>query len=253
MKSEPLAAVVTGAASGLGLATATALSRRGWHVTGFDLSPLPSDLTPPETLAMMAVDVTDEEAVSRAFASVADTNSAPLRLVVNCAGIAPGKKLVGSDGPHDVATFNKAIQVNLVGTFVVMAQAAAVMASSEPDSHGERGVIINTSSVAAFEGQIGQVAYAASKAGVAGMTLPAARDLAPHGIRVMTIAPGIVDTPMMAGFSETVRDSLASSVPFPPRLAHPNEFADLVQMIYSHRYLNGETIRMDGALRMAAK
>jgi NAD(P)-dependent dehydrogenase (short-subunit alcohol dehydrogenase family) len=253
VENQPLTAVVTGASSGLGLATATALAQKGWHVTGLDLSPFPSTLTPPVTLTLMTVDVTDAAAVSQALTEVTAAGSAPLRLVVNCAGIAPGKRLVGSDGPHDLATFQKTIQVNLVGTFVVMAQAASVMAASEPDSHGERGVIINTSSVAAFEGQIGQVAYAASKAGVAGMTLPAARDLARHGIRVMTIAPGIVDTPMMAGFSETVRDSLASSVPFPQRLAHPDEFAELVQMIYSHRYLNGETIRMDGALRMAPK
>ena len=249
MEPLPITAVVTGAASGLGLATARALSARGATVIGLDLQSTPGGDPLPKSVELVVTDVTDPDQVTAAF-DRATEKSPPLRLVVNCAGVAPAKRLVGRDGGHDLATFQRALSVNLIGTFIVMAEAAARMAEGEPDSEGERGVIINTASVAAFDGQIGQVAYSASKAGVAGMTLPAARDLARHGIRVVTIAPGIVDTPMMAGFSEEVQRSLADSVPFPKRLARPSEYADLVQMIYQHRYLNGETIRMDGALRM---
>lgn len=249
MEPLPITAVVTGACSGLGLATTRALATRGATVIGLDLHREPSGDPLPESVELIVADVTDPHQVKAAF-DRAVGEPLPLRLVVNCAGVAPAKRLVSQDGAHDLQTFQRALSVNLIGTFVVMAEAAKRMAEGEPDGEGERGVIINTSSVAAFDGQIGQVAYSASKAGVAGMTLPAARDLARHGIRVVTIAPGIVDTPMMAGFTEEVQRSLAGSVPFPKRLARPSEYADLVQMVYQHRYLNGETIRMDGALRM---
>jgi NAD(P)-dependent dehydrogenase (short-subunit alcohol dehydrogenase family) len=174
----------------------------------------------------------------------------PLRVVVNCAGVAPSARLNGRRGPHDPELYARTIAVNLVGTFHVMLYAANTIALNDPMPSGCRGVVVNTSSIAAFDGQIGQVAYAASKAGVAGMTLPAARDLAQYGIRVCTVAPGIVDTQMFAEFAGAVKDELGSSVPFPPRLGHPDEFARLVEMIIDHDYLNGETIRMDGALRL---
>jgi NAD(P)-dependent dehydrogenase (short-subunit alcohol dehydrogenase family) len=175
----------------------------------------------------------------------------PLRIVVNCAGIAPAKRILSSRGVHELDVYRRTIEVNLIGTFNVLRLAAAVIAEQEPvDESGQRGVIVNTASVAAFEGQIGQIAYSASKGGVVGMTVPAARDLARNGIRVNTIAPGIVDTPMLAGLGEEVGASLAAGVPFPHRLARPDEYAQLVEMIVGHDYLNAETIRMDGALRM---
>jgi NAD(P)-dependent dehydrogenase (short-subunit alcohol dehydrogenase family) len=174
-------------------------------------------------------------------------------MAVSCAGIAPSARVLSRKGPHDLELFHTVLKVNLLGTFNVMRLAAEAIARHEPDADGQRGVIINTASIAAFEAQIGQVAYAASKAGVAGMTVTAARDLAQHGIRVVTIAPGIVDTPMMAGFSDEVRAGLSAGVPFPQRLARPEEYARLVTMIVEHDYLNGETIRMDGALRMAPR
>ena len=169
---------------------------------------------------------------------------------MNCAGIAPSARILGRKGPHDLDLFHAVLKVNLLGTFNVLRLAAEVIARQDADGNGQRGVVVNTASIAAFEAQIGQVAYAASKAGVAGMTVTAARDLAQFGIRVVTIAPGIVDTPMMAGFTEQIRASLGASVPFPQRLAQPAEFARLVTMVVEHDYLNGETIRMDGALRM---
>jgi NAD(P)-dependent dehydrogenase (short-subunit alcohol dehydrogenase family) len=172
---------------------------------------------------------------------------------VNCAGIAPSERIAGGNGPHRLESFTRAISINLVGTFNMLRLAASAMIGNEPMADGERGVIINTASVAAFEGQIGQVAYAASKAGVAGMTLPAARELARFGIRVVTIAPGLFLTPMMAGFSSEVQESLALTVLFPQRLGRPEEFAEMVATICAQTMLNGETIRLDGALRMAPK
>jgi NAD(P)-dependent dehydrogenase (short-subunit alcohol dehydrogenase family) len=177
----------------------------------------------------------------------------PLRVVVNCAGIGPSARTVGKSGPHDLDLFRKVVEVNLIGTFTVLSIAAAAIAKTEPDANGQRGVAVNTASIAAFDGQIGQVAYAASKGGVVGLTLPAARDLASLGIRVCTIAPGIVDTPMLATVSDEYRAGLAAGVPFPKRLARPEEFAALVGTVVEHDYLNGETIRMDGALRMAPR
>ena len=172
---------------------------------------------------------------------------------MNCAGIAPSARVLGRKGRHDLALYAKVIQVNLIGTFTVLSVAAEAIAATEPLAFGQRGVVVNTASVAAFEGQVGQAAYSSSKGGVVGLTLPAARDLAQFGIRVNTVAPGIVDTPMLATISEEYRAALAAEVPFPQRLCQPAEYAQLVTMIIAHDYLNGETIRMDGALRMAPR
>ena len=241
-------ALVTGAASGLGAATTTALRERGVRVLALDLpSQLEKVAHTDDGIDYVAADVTDEEQVAAALARV----TAPLRLVVNCAGIAPAIRLLSSKGVHDLASFRRTLDVNVVGTFNVLRLAAELMATNEPDADGQRGLIVNTASVAAYEGQIGQAAYAASKAAIVGLTLPAARDLARHGIRVNTIAPGIVATPLLTALGEKVVDSLGASVPFPQRLARPDEYAQLVLMLADHDYLNGETIRMDGALRMA--
>ena len=248
MEISESAALVTGAASGLGAATAAALAAKGARVVGLDLS---VDRAPrTEGVSYLAADVTDSEQVR---AAVAAARQGPLRIVVNCAGIGPSARVLGRRGVHDLDLYAKIITVNLIGTFTVLALAAEAMAQSEPLEHGQRGVIINTASIAAFDGQVGQAAYASSKGGVVGLTLPAARDLAQYGIRVNTIAPGIVETPMLATVSEEVRAGLAASVPFPQRLARPEEYAQLVTAIVEHDYLNGETIRMDGALRMAPR
>jgi NAD(P)-dependent dehydrogenase (short-subunit alcohol dehydrogenase family) len=247
------AAVVTGAASGLGAATAAALAARGAAVYGLDLpAAVDGATTVPDGVTLLPTDVTEEDGVRAALARI-DDDGQQLRLALNCAGIAPSARIVSRSGPHDLGLFRNVVGVNLVGTFNVLRMAAEAMSRLSADADGQRGVVVNTSSVAAFEGQVGQVAYAASKAGVAGMTITAARDLAQHGIRVMAIAPGIVDTPMMAGLPDDVRAGLGESVPFPPRLARPDEYARLVLMIVAHDYLNGETIRMDGALRMGPR
>ncbi|WP_037605664.1 SDR family NAD(P)-dependent oxidoreductase [Streptacidiphilus rugosus] len=247
------AALVTGAASGLGAATAAALAARGATVYGLDLDKAVAAAGPqPDGVTLLAADVTEDAPVREALARI-DDDGAELRLAVNCAGIAPSARILGRGGPHDLDLFHTVLKVNLLGTFNVMRLAAEAIARQEPDANGQRGLIVNTASIAAFEAQIGQIAYAASKAGVAGMTVTAARDLAQHGIRVVTIAPGIVDTPMMAGFSDEVRAGLGASVTFPQRLARPEEYARLVTMVTEHDYLNGETIRMDGALRMTAR
>jgi len=249
------AALVTGAASGLGAATAAALADRGAFVVGLDLPAAieraeASGATPRDGIRLVPGDVTVEADVQRAVDEASAL--APLRIAVSCAGIATGKRLIGRDGPHDQAAFERTIAVNLFGSFQVLRLAAARIAEAEPldGRDGQRGIVVQTASVAAFDGQIGQAAYSASKGAVAAMTLPAARDLARHGIRVMTIAPGVVDTPMMAGIGTEVRDALEATVPFPARLARPDEFAQLVVAVVEHDYLNGETIRMDGALRM---
>ncbi|MFF4761829.1 SDR family NAD(P)-dependent oxidoreductase [Streptomyces sp. NPDC001292] len=247
------AALVTGAASGLGAATAAELAARGATVYGLDLEQAVAAAGPqPDGVTLLAADVTEEAPVRAALDRI-DADGAVLRVAVNCAGIAPSARILGRKGPHDLDLFRTVLHVNLLGTFNVLRLAADAIARHEPDADGQRGVIVNTASIAAFEGQIGQIAYAASKAGVAGMTVTAARDLAQHGIRVVTIAPGIVDTPMMAGFSDEVRAGLGASVPFPARLAQPAEFARLVTMVTEHDYLNGETLRMDGALRMSPR
>lgn len=244
------AAIVTGAASGLGAATAQALARQGVHVFGLDLA---VDQAPPvDGVTYLATDVTDPEQVAAAVDRAAE-GPAPLRTVVTCAGIAPSRRIVGRSGPHDPGLFAAVVRVNLTGTFTVLAAAAERIAHTPPLDDGQRGVVVTTASAAAFDGQIGQAAYAASKGGVVALTLPAARDLADRGIRVNCIAPGIVQTPMMAGFPEEVTRSLAAGVPFPRRLARPDEFAALVLSIVDNDYINGEVIRMDGALRMAPR
>jgi NAD(P)-dependent dehydrogenase (short-subunit alcohol dehydrogenase family) len=251
MELENTTAIVTGSASGLGAATASALALRGVHVIGLDLPQAISSAEAVDGITQVPTDVTDAEQV-RAAVQYA-TEIGPLRTVVNCAGIGPSMRILGRNGVHDLALFAKVLHVNLLGTFSVMAIAAEAIAATAPDQDGQRGVVVNTASVAAYDGQVGQAAYAASKGGVVGLTLPAARDLAQYGIRVCTIAPGIVDTPMLATVSEEYRAGLAAGVPFPQRLCHPGEYAQLVTMILDHDYLNGETIRMDGALRMAPR
>lgn len=249
MELTATAALVTGGASGLGAATAAALVERGARVFALDLPQQLEHASAPVGVTFIPADVTDAAQVRAAVEQA--SAELPLRTVVNCAGIAPSRRILGRNGVHDPQLFATVLNVNLLGTFTVLAYASEAIAATAPDDDGQRGVIINTASVAAYEGQIGQVAYSASKAGVVGMTLPAARDLARHGIRVCTIAPGIVDTPMLATVSEEYRTGLAASVPFPQRLCRPEEYARLVTMIVDHDYLNGETIRMDGALRMA--
>ena len=251
------AAIVTGGASGLGAATGAALARAGMRVTLFDL-----DRERGEAHAasiggrFAAVDVTDEVAVATALEAAEQANGVA-RVLVNCAGIAPASRVVDREGrPHKLALFRKVVEVNLIGTFCVTAAFAARLAASElmSDPAGEgRGVVVNTASVAAYDGQVGQAAYAASKGAVASMTLPLARDLAQHGIRVVTIAPGLFLTPMLEGLPQKAQDSLGQQVPFPSRLGRPDEYAQLVLSIIANPMLNGETIRLDGALRMAPR
>lgn len=249
MDLKDTTALVTGAASGLGAATVNMLLERGVTVVGIDLPSSVEQATAQKGLTYVAADVTNEEEVRAALDAVGEGE---LRLAVNCAGIGPSRRILSSRGLHDLEMFQRVVDINLVGTFNVMRLAAEKMAAtSVVDENNQRGLIINTASVAAFEGQIGQVAYAASKGGVAAMTIVAARDLARSGIRVNTIAPGIVETPMLATVSEEYRAGLAEGVVFPKRLARPDEFAQLVIMLAEHDYLNGETVRMDGALRMA--
>lgn len=241
-------ALVTGAASGLGAATVDALVARGVSVVGIDLPASIEQAATKDRVTYVAADVTREDEVRTALDAVGDGE---LRLVVNCAGIGPSRRILSSKGLHDLEMFQRVIDINLVGTFNVMRLTAEKMATLSADGNDQRGLIINTASVAAFEGQIGQIAYSASKGGVAAMTIVAARDLARSGIRVNTIAPGIVETPMLATVSDEYRAGLAEGVMFPKRLARPDEFAQLVIMLAEHDYINGETVRMDGALRMA--
>lgn len=254
MKIENRTFIVTGGASGLGAATAKMLTTRGANVIVADVNP--AGAASAGELGANAIfapcDVTSEQDGLRTV-EAAQSKFGALHGLVNCAGIAPGERVVGKYGPHALESFTRAISINLIGTFNMLRLAAAAMMNNGPMDDGERGVIINTASVAAYEGQIGQAAYSASKAGVVGLTLPAARELARSGIRVVTIAPGIFMTPMMAGFSQEVQDSLAKSVPFPARLGRPDEYAQLVATICELTMLNGETIRLDGALRMTPK
>jgi len=254
MKLEGMTALVTGAASGLGEATARALVADGANVALFDRSDKVVDLATSlgSQARGYAVDVTDPAGVSDAIARILSQWGA-LHCAVSCAGIGTAAKIVGRQGPLDLAEFSRTIQVNLVGTFNILRLAADAMMKNEPNEEGERGVIINTASIAAFDGQIGQAAYAASKAGVVGLALPAAREFASVGIRVMTIAPGIFRTPMLAGLPEAAQKSLGQQVPFPSRLGDPAEYAALVKHIVANVMLNGEVIRLDGALRMAPK
>ena len=250
MKLENMTALVTGAASGLGAATAEALAERGVHVCGLDLAgSIEKAGTRSDLIRYVEADVTSEDDVARALGSLKD--DPPLRLVVNCAGIAPAQRILSKKGVHDLETFQRTMNINLVGTFNVMRLTAEVMATQETvDDSGQRGLIVNTASVAAYEGQIGQIAYAASKGGIVSMGITAARDLARNGIRVNTIAPGIFETPLLAKLGPEVNASLAAAIPFPARLGRPDEFAQLVMMLAEHDYLNGETVRMDGAIRM---
>ena len=246
--------LVAGAGSGLGAATAHMLVANGGRVVIADVNmageAVASHLGP--NARFIQADVTDEGQTQAAVDLCVSVFGA-IHGAVNCAGIAPGERVVGKTGPHSLATFERAVRINLVGTFNVIRLAAARISLQPPFASGERGVLVNTSSVASMDGQIGQAAYAASKAGVNGMTLPIARELARFGIRVVTIAPGIFDTPMLQGMSEEVRTSLGQQVPFPPRLGRPDEYAALVKHVIENEVLNGEVIRLDGAIRLAAK
>lgn len=253
MKVEGLAAIVTGGASGLGGATAAHLAGLGAKVTIFDLNTDVGEAHAARIGARFAhVDVMDEAGVSKAIEDAEAVNG-KARILVNCAGIAPPKKVIDREGaPIPLADFTKLVNINLIGSFNVLSKFAARIHDADPIGD-ERGVVISTSSVAAYEGQIGQAAYAASKAGVAGMTLPIAREFARYGIRVMTIAPGLFLTPLLEGLPQEAQDSLGKQVPFPNRLGKPNEYAMLVESIIANPMLNGETIRLDGAIRMAPK
>ena len=253
--------IVSGGSSGLGAACVRRLAAGGANVVIGDVNAPVGEVLAAELgeraglggrVHFVSMDVTSEDEVEAAV-KTAVTQFGGLHGVINCAGVAIAQKVIGRDGPHSLDDFARVIAVNLTGSFNLIRLAAAVMSQAEPNEQGERGVIINTASVAAFDGQIGQAAYSASKGGIVGMTLPLARELARYGIRVMTIAPGIFDTPMLAGLPEPARVSLGQQVPFPSRLGHPDEYGMLAQQIIENSMLNGEVIRLDGALRMAAK
>ena len=252
MKLTGVAAIVTGGGSGLGRATAEALAAKGAKVTVFDLNPAAAEQA-AKAIGGLAVagDVADEASAGAAIAKAAAAHG-PARVLVNCAGVGVAKRVVGRDGPHPLADFDRVIRVNLIGTFNMIRLASAAMSKLEPID-GERGVVISTSSIAAYDGQIGQAAYSASKGGVVAMMLPLARELAQFGVRVNAIAPGIFMTPMLFGLPQAAQDSLGASVPFPARLGQPAEYAALAVHIVENGYINGETIRIDGALRMAPK
>ena len=255
MKLSEAKAVVTGGASGLGFASAQRVIDAGGQVVLFDINDelgAESAAKLGERASYLNTNVADEASVQASIGQAAETMGG-ITLAVNCAGIATAGRALGREGPWPTEMFNRVIQVNLVGTFNVTKEAAAIMNQNEPNEDGERGVIISTASIAAFEGQIGQAAYSASKGGVHAMMLPLAREFAGFGIRVNTIAPGIMLTPMMTGFSQEVQDSLAAQVPFPKRLGKPEEYAATVAYIYETAYVNSETIRCDGAIRMQAK
>jgi NAD(P)-dependent dehydrogenase (short-subunit alcohol dehydrogenase family) len=256
MKTYDVAAVVSGGASGLGEATVRELAARGAAVTILDLQEERGKALADELgghTTFVRTDVTDPESVQAAVEE-ATGKDRPLRIAISCAGIGWAQRTVGRGGePHDFDAFVKVVTVNLVGTFNVMRLAGSAISQTEPLEDGERGVIVNTASIAAYDGQIGQLAYSASKGGVVGMTLPAARDLSTVGIRVCTIAPGLVDTPLLGALPEEARQALSAGIPFPKRLGKPSDYAELALDIVEHGYLNGEVIRMDGALRMAPR
>ncbi len=255
MKIENSVFVVTGGGSGLGAATAQMIVEGGGKVVLADVNREAGEATAARLGAgavFAATDVADEASAKAAIDQAVSVFGA-LQGLVNCAGVAPAEKVLGREGPHRFDSFARAISINLVGSFNMMRLAAEVMSKAAPNAAGERGVIVSTASVAAYDGQIGQAAYAASKAGIVGLTLPAARELARFGIRVMTIAPGLMETPMLKGMPQDVQDALGKMVPFPQRLGRPDEFAALVRHIVENEYLNGEVIRLDGAIRMAAK
>ncbi|MBK7002154.1 MAG: 3-hydroxyacyl-CoA dehydrogenase [Rhodoferax sp.] len=247
--------VITGGGSGLGAATASMVVAAGGKVVLADLLKEAGEAVARslgENACFVQTDVGDPASAQNAI-DTALASFGGLHGLVNCAGIAPPRKVLGKEGAHDLETFLRVLHINLGGTFNMIRLAAHAMSQAQPNAEGERGVIVNTASVAAFDGQIGQAAYAASKAGVVGMTLPVARELASHGIRVVTIAPGIFETPMLKGLPQTAQDALGAMVPFPARLGRPEEYAALVRHIVENVYLNGEVIRLDGAIRMAAK
>lgn len=245
--------VISGGGSGLGAAVARMAAQAGAKPVLLDLNEAAGQALADELGGLFVrTDVTDAAEGEAAIRAALDAYGR-IDVAVSCAGVAPGEKIVGRNGPHRLDSFARAISINLIGTFNMLRLAADAMSRNEPDEGGERGVIVNTASIAAYDGQIGQTAYAASKGGVAALTLPAARELAQHGIRVVTTAPGIFGTPMMAGLPQEVQDSLGGTVPFPPRLGHPAEHAALVRHIVENTYLNGEVIRLDGALRMAPR
>jgi NAD(P)-dependent dehydrogenase (short-subunit alcohol dehydrogenase family) len=253
MRIDGVSAFVTGGGSGLGAATAQELAAAGARVTVADINAANAEAV-AAGIAGLAVtcDVTDPAGAEAAFAQARAAHGA-MRILVNCAGIGTPGRIVGRDGPQPLGNFERVVRVNLIGSFNMLRLAAAEMSMAEPLEEGERGVIINTASVAAYEGQIGQAAYAASKGGIVGMTLPAARELARFGIRVVTVAPGLFLTPLLAELPEDIQSTLGGSIPYPSRLGRPDEFAALVRHITENRFLNGETIRLDGALRMAPK
>ena len=250
--------LVTGGASGLGAACVRLLAQAGAKIVIADLNSeaginlATEHNSTGESTFFVKADVTSEESMQAAVRMAVETFGG-LHILINCAGIGVAQRVLGKDGPHSVAAFSKVIQINLIGTFNSIRLAAAAMAKNTPNAGGERGVIINTASVAAFDGQIGQAAYSASKGGIVGMTLPIARDLSRNGIRVMTIAPGIFDTPLLGNLPEPARVSLGQQVPFPPRLGQPAEYAALAKHIIENEMLNGEVIRLDGAIRMAPR
>jgi NAD(P)-dependent dehydrogenase (short-subunit alcohol dehydrogenase family) len=247
------AVVVTGGGSGLGAATAALLARAGCRVAVLDSNRDAAAASAARCGGVgVACDVADPMSAEAALAEARAANGVE-RLLVNCAGVGTAGRIVGRDGPLALEAFERVIRVNLIGSFNMLRLSAAAMCALDPLDDGERGVIVNTASIAAYDGQVGQAAYAASKGGVVGMTLPAARELARAGVRVMTIAPGLFHTPMVAGLPPEVQQSLAASVPYPPRLGLPEEFAALVEHIATNRFLNGEVIRLDGALRMAPR
>ena len=255
MQIEGTVAVITGGASGLGAANAQLLHGAGAKVALLDVNSEAGEALAAElgdNALFINTDVTNPDHAEAALTQARDAFGA-IHIAINCAGIGTPGRVIGRNGPLPLETFERVIKINLIGTFNIIRLAAFHMQANEPNDEGERGVIINTASIAAYDGQIGQPAYAASKAGVAGMTLPIARELAASGIRVMTIAPGIFDTPMLAGLPEPARESLGAAVPFPPRLGQPLEMASLARYIIESPMLNGEVIRLDGALRMAPR
>ena len=253
MEIKGQAAIVTGGASGLGAATARALAAAGAKVAIFDVNEKAAAKSPPTSRASRSPATWPDSAAAEAAVKKAAAEHGPARILVNCAGVGPAKRIVGRDGPMPLADFERVIRINLIGTFNMMRLVAAAMQPLEAFADGERGVIVSTASVAAFEGQIGQAAYSSSKGGVAALTLPAAREFAQFGVRVLAIAPGIFGTPMLRALPQEAQDSLGASVPFPKRLGEPREFAALVLHCIHNSYLNGEVIRLDGALRMAPR
>ena len=253
MEVKGQAAIVTGGASGLGAATARTLAASGAKVAILDLNEKAAAEVAADIKGIaIACDVASAKGAEAAIEAAATVHG-PARVLINCAGIGPAKRIVGRDGPMPLEDYEKVIRINLIGTFNMMRLVAARLQKAEPLADGERGVIVSTASVAAFEGQIGQAAYSSSKGGVAALTMPAAREFAQYGIRVMAIAPGIFGTPMLKALPQETQDSLGASVPFPKRLGEPREFAALVMHCIHNSYLNGEVIRLDGALRMAPR